>query len=255
MRDSTLWKSMVIVSGLLSNNAVLTVNSTVPVISTQPVSQTACSGSSVTFSVNASNATGYQWRKNGSNISGANGSSYTINPVTTGDAANYSVVAIGNCSNTISNNASLVVDPVTAGGTVSGSTSVCSGSNNGSLNLSGNSGPVIRWESSVNSGSTWSTISNTTTTLNYNNLTQTTQFRALVGGCSSVYSGIATIIANNSAVGGNLIGSTVVCSGSNSGVLTLSGQAGNIIRWQRSTNGGSSWTNINNTTTTLNYRT
>jgi len=224
-----------------------------PGISTQPISRTVCTGNSVTFSVTASNATGYQWRKDGNNISGANSSSLTIGSVTTGDAGNYSVVVIGNCTNTTSNNAALIVDPATTGGTVSGSTTVCSGSNSGTLNLSGNSGNVIRWESSTNSGVTWSTISNTTTAHTYNNLTQTTQFRALINGCTSVYSGIATIAVNSSTVGGTLIGNATVCSGSNSGILTLSGQAGTIIRWQRSINGGVSWTNINNTTTTLAY--
>jgi hypothetical protein len=52
-----------------SNSAVLTVNQNV-VINTQPVTQTICEGSSVTFSVVAI-GTGltYQWRENGVNIS------------------------------------------------------------------------------------------------------------------------------------------------------------------------------------------
>ena len=62
----------------------ITVN-TPPSISIPPVSQTICAGQSVTFSVTAAGTSpAYQWRKNGVNIGGATGSSYTINPVTAG---------------------------------------------------------------------------------------------------------------------------------------------------------------------------
>ncbi len=45
----------------ISNNALLTINPT-PIITSDPVSTTVCSGSPATFSVTASNATGYQWQ-------------------------------------------------------------------------------------------------------------------------------------------------------------------------------------------------
>ena len=66
-----------------------------PFITAQPQSKVVCSGagSSATFSVSAvgTNAT-YQWMKNGINISGATGTSYTISPVTNSDAGTYEVV-------------------------------------------------------------------------------------------------------------------------------------------------------------------
>lgn len=80
-----------------STAATLTVNvSTVaPAITTQPVSQTVNAGDSVTFTAAASgNPTPtYQWRKNGVDISGATGTSYTINGVAAGNAGNYTVLA------------------------------------------------------------------------------------------------------------------------------------------------------------------
>lgn len=65
-----------------------------PMIVTQPVSQTASVGGSVTFSVVAkgSQPLAYRWRKNGANISGATSGSYTISPVQTNDAGSYTVV-------------------------------------------------------------------------------------------------------------------------------------------------------------------
>lgn len=90
----------------------------------------------------------------------------------------------------------VTVDPVSVGGTVSASTAVCSGTNSTTLTLSGHTGNVVRWESSLdNFATTGTTIANTTTTLTATNLTATTSYRAVVqnGYCSMVNSTIATI--------------------------------------------------------------
>jgi uncharacterized repeat protein (TIGR01451 family) len=42
-----------------------------------------------------------------------------------------------------------------------------------------------------------------------------------------------------------------LCSTSNGGTVTLTGKTGNVVKWQTSTNGGTLWTDIANTTTTL----
>lgn len=63
-----------------------------PVITAQPASATVTSGGSASFSVTATGATGYQWTFNGSNISGATGTTYTISSVTSANAGSYRVV-------------------------------------------------------------------------------------------------------------------------------------------------------------------
>jgi predicted outer membrane repeat protein len=82
-----------------------------PVITSHPQSQSIVSGYDATFSVGATgrNPLSYQWRKNTLPISGANGSSYTINAVRSGDGANYSVVVTNSDGSVISANASLTV--------------------------------------------------------------------------------------------------------------------------------------------------
>ncbi len=65
-----------------------------PSITTQPVPLSVAAGTSATFSVAASGmpSPGYQWRRNGANIPGATGSSYTLAAPTLADAGAYSVV-------------------------------------------------------------------------------------------------------------------------------------------------------------------
>ena len=198
----------VVVSGLSpcasqqSTPAHLNVSGTIT-ISAQPASQTVCNGSDVTFSVAASTAVGplfYQWRKNGTDIPGAILTTYTITGTTAADAANYDVVitGIGGCTTAFSIVATLTIDPLSIGGTVSSSAAVCSGANSGTLNLTGQTGSVIRWEFSTDGGTSWSPIANTTTSLTYTNLTVPTLYRAVVqsGVCAPGFSSAATITIN-----------------------------------------------------------
>jgi gliding motility-associated-like protein len=62
-------------------------------------------------------------------------------------------------------------------------------------------------------------------------------------------------LVTNSApsVGGVITGSNTVCSSTNTGMLTLAGETGNINRWESSIDGGVSWVNLSNTTNAQNY--
>lgn len=143
----------------------------------------------------------------------------------------------------------------TVGGTTSSNATVCSGANSGNITLSGHNGSIIRWKRSTNNWSSVTSISNTTTSQSYLNITNTTKYRAVLkdGSCAQLNSSDVTVTVNYTTVGGTVSSSRLVCSGSNSGTLTLSGHTGNIVRWERSTNNWGSKTNIANTTTTLGY--
>ena len=97
-------------AGSVTSNTVTLTITAKPVITTQPRSQTVNEGNSVTFSVVAT-GTGlsYQWKKNGSNISGATGSSYTISSAKTSDAANYTVTVSNTAGFVTSSAATLTV--------------------------------------------------------------------------------------------------------------------------------------------------
>jgi len=99
----------VVVSGNCPPNdtsLIVSLTTSSPIITTEPVSQSVCSGSLVSFSVVASGSSlTYQWRKgtvnliDGGNISGAQTPTLTINAATITDTSSfYNVVIVGACS-------------------------------------------------------------------------------------------------------------------------------------------------------------
>jgi bacillolysin len=82
-----------------------------PVISTQPLAQTAGAGSTVALSVTVSDPTGatYQWYKNGAAISGATSSSLTLRNITAADAGSYTCVVTNASDSTTSSAATLTL--------------------------------------------------------------------------------------------------------------------------------------------------
>ena len=82
-----------------------------PTITTQPQSLTVTNGDNASFTVVASGnpAPTYQWRKGGTNISGATSPTYGISGVTTNDAGGYDVLAANSSGSVTSMVATLTV--------------------------------------------------------------------------------------------------------------------------------------------------
>ncbi len=89
-----------------SSAATLTVNAP-PSITTQPASTTVIAGQTATFSVAAAGTAPltYQWKMNGTAISGATSSSYTTPATTTGNSSEQFTVTVTNSSGNITSNA------------------------------------------------------------------------------------------------------------------------------------------------------
>lgn len=141
------------------------------------------------------------------------------------------------------------------GGTTSGSATYCTTINSGFVTVSGFVGTITNWQSSTDGGLTWSSIPNTSANQTYFNLAQTTCYQAVVqnGAFPPDTSTTVCITVYPPSVGGTISGGGTFCAGSGPGVLTLSGYTGSILYWQYSTDGGSTWTTIANTTATESY--
>jgi gliding motility-associated-like protein len=193
---------------------------------------------------------------------GVNGSPQAFTRNFTANTIFRAVVRNGiGCPTVNSATGAVIVNPTTVGGSIAaGSTTVCGGSNSGNITLTGHVGSVVRWEEAINFGA-FSPVAppNTTTTLSYNGLNDTTQYRVIVksGECSQQISDTALIEIIPAAVGGQVTGgpATALCAGdTNLRTLTLTGSSGTILNWESSPT-GAVWTGIGNPgATTLDYR-
>ncbi len=251
----------VVTSGVCSS-----ANSAEAVVTVDPASvggsiaggATVCTGTnSTTLTLSGYTGTITKWQYSTNNWGTANDIANTTTTLTATDltvSTRYrAVVTSGVCSADISDEAIVTVDPASVGGSIAGSATVCSGTNSTTLTLSGYTGSITKWQSSVDNWVTPVDIANTTTTLNADNLTATTKYRAVItsGVCSSTNSSDATVTVDPASVGGSIAGSTTVCTGTNSTTLTLSGHVGSITKWQSSEDNWSTINDIVNTTITL----
>ncbi len=119
----------------MNSNAVAVIVNPGVAITTQPTAQTVCSGTGITLTVAASNATGYQWYKGGSAISGATSATYTVASAAVADAGNYYVIVSGTapCATATSSTVAVTVNPAVVINTQPIARTVCTGS---ALNLS-----------------------------------------------------------------------------------------------------------------------
>ncbi|MGB2299625.1 MAG: immunoglobulin domain-containing protein, partial [Flavobacteriaceae bacterium] len=148
---------------------------------------------------------------------------------------------------------SVTIFPTSVGGSVSGTTTVCSGTNSTVLTLSGHTGSIIRWESSpvVDFSSGVIAISNVSTTYTVTNTTSDLYYRAVLqsGSAPEEFSTPAFVQVSQPSNGGVLTATnSSICENNVGGVISLASEVGTIIQWQESTDNGASWSTISNTT-------
>ena len=79
-----------------------------PSITQQPTNQTVNEGGTLTLSVIATNATGYQWKKDGEDITSATTATYTKQSVVPSDAGSYTCVVSGEAGTSVTSDAATV---------------------------------------------------------------------------------------------------------------------------------------------------
>ncbi|WJJ54158.1 hypothetical protein [Salmonella phage MBP4696116] len=96
-------------TSVTSDAATVTVNA-LPVITQQPSSQTINEGGNINLSVTATGATGYQWKKDGSDIPSATNATYSKSGALPADAGSYTCVVTGAGGSVTSNPATITVN-------------------------------------------------------------------------------------------------------------------------------------------------
>ena len=137
-----------------------------------------CNNSVITYSVPTLAGATYDWIVPNSwqVISGANNNILLVKSSSAGGVV--SVREKNSCAD-LKDTIQINTLPSPVGGSVNGSGTVCEGDNNTPLNLVNYSGSVQNWQYSTD-GNTWTSISDTTTLFNADNLQQSTLFRVVV---------------------------------------------------------------------------
>ncbi|MGQ7944928.1 T9SS type A sorting domain-containing protein [Flavobacterium sp. WC2509] len=246
-----------------SNNAALTVNAA-PAITSQPSASTICSGANTTFTVSASNATGYQWQvdqgagfsniSNGAPYSGATTATLTITGATAGLSGYlYRVVASGACTpNATSNTASLTINSAPAITAQPSASTICSGATT-TFSIAASNATGYQWQ--VDQGAGYANISNgapysgaTTATLTITGATAGLNgysYRAIATGTctpAATSNGVALTVNAAPAITAQPSVSTI-CASANT---TFSIATSNATGYQWQVDQGAGYTNISN---------
>ena len=206
----------------------------------------------------------YQWESStdGGNtwtsISGANGLTYDPDKLTQTTMYHLIQSSGSGCGSVTAGPITVTVyGNLTVGSIISGSQTICYNTAPSELSvgaLSGGDGNyTYQWESSIDGGNTWTSISGANgLTYDPDKLTQTTMYHLIQSsgsGCGSVTAGPITVtVYGNLTVGSIISGSQTICyntAPSELSVGALSGGDGNYTyQWESSTDGGNTWTSI-----------
>lgn len=218
-----------------------------------------CPGNSVTLTAAPSDGAGtctIQWQQSTdggatwTDINGEMAATLTVTPSATTDyRATYSCTG-GGCDVAVSNTQRLAVVDAPAA-IVQGGGTICEG---GDLTLTvsangGTGGCTRQWQQTTDGGATWTDIMGETGSSLPVSPAVTTTYRVIYecaeGVCDPVISNAETVtVVEDPSV--SITGGTTICAG---GEVTLtatpSGGAGDCaLQWQRSTDGGTTWTDI-----------
>jgi hypothetical protein len=232
-----------------SNSVLITVNPTsTPAITINASATSICTGTSVSFTANATNAGStpvYQWKKNGNNV-GTGLSTYTTTTLANNDVITCDVTSNASCnsistvtSNAITMSVSTSVTPAVA---VSASaTNICAGTavTFTATPTNGGGAPVYQWKvNNINAG----TNSNTYASSSLNNNDIVTVVMTSSSGCASpttaTSTGITMVVNPTSAPTVSVSASaTSICSGTNVLFTATASNAGNTPAYQWVLNG------------------
>ncbi len=224
-----------------------------PTINSQPRDTSVCAGSTVTYKVKTTGATSFQWKE-----SKDGGASYTdlsnggiYNGVTTNTLVLTNVISIhnsykykciikditGKCSDS-----TLVLTLKVNGlptATIGTTKTVCKGDANPDITITGANGTSnYTFTYNIGGGANLTSVSTGNTSLiSVSTSSATTYTYNLVSvkdanNCSQNQLGSVIITVDPTNIGGTVNTNHTICSGSKSNLLTLSGNIGNVTKWQ-----------------------
>ncbi|MEY3230805.1 MAG: hypothetical protein RL689_894, partial [Planctomycetota bacterium] len=200
-----------------------------PVVTGQPGSTSACVGTPATFTVTATNATAFQWRKGGVDIAGATNASLTLPSVLATDAGSYDCVVTNGCITVTTSAATLTVNAVPGITAQPSSTAACVGSN-ATFTVGASGATSIQWrKGGVNiPGATAATL-----TINGVTVGSAGAYDCvLTNVCGSVTTASATLTVNTVPVIDTQPSSRSVCIGQ-AASFSIVASGGDSLQWRK----------------------
>lgn len=144
-----------------------------PIITSNLSNQTVDVGSTASFSLGTSNVSSYRWYKNGTEVSGATGSTYSFSASASDHNASIYCVASGDGGSVTSNTVRCYINPPSStNGNLPASKSVTEG-DSASFSASYKNAKSVQWQKSTNNGSSFENIAGATgDTYTINNVTR-----------------------------------------------------------------------------------
>lgn len=232
-------------------------------ITAQPTDQSVVAGTTATFDVVASNATGYQWQRSTDNgttftdIGGATAASHTTAVTTLADSGTQYRVVVSGASNSVTSSVvTLTVTSVIVAPSISmhpANQSIIAGQNASFTVTAGGSSLSYRWQRSTNSGANFTDVAGgTNATLMLTAVPQTDnahQFRVVVSNSAGSEISNAALLTVNSAqsvpaFSSQPVNQSVVAPDTATFNVVATGTPSPTLQWQLSTNAGSSFVDI-----------
>jgi Tol biopolymer transport system component/uncharacterized protein (DUF736 family) len=242
---------------------------TAAVITGQPTDQSVVVGSTATFSVVATGATGYQWQSSdsGANFTDVAGATSAILTLTAVPLANngtqYRVIVTGDANSVTSSAVTLTVTtaPVAPGITVQPAAQAVSAGQNASFTVTASGTSIgYQWQRSTDGGASFTDVAGAT----HATLALTAvpladnghQFRVVVSNsASTVNSNAATLTVNPAPVAPAFTtqpGDVAITEGQSAQfTVAVTGTPTPTVQWQLSTDSGANWSGINGATSNV----
>jgi hypothetical protein len=248
-----------------TNAAILTVN-TIPAITAQPQSTTACVGGSASFSVTATGSgLTYIWQSAATcagpwtNVPGGTSSILNVTPVST---TSYQCIVSGTCTPSVTSNCATmtVVSAVVITQQPSNAT-VCDGSNTSFTVAGAGAGLTYQWQVSTDGGTNYNNVNNggvysgaTSATLNITGATfslNNYRYRCQLSNGICPNPGISNpgiLTVNTLPAIATSPSNATICVGSSNTFNASATGTGITYQWQVSTDGGANYSNIGGAT-------
>jgi|GEM_PF-5343184 len=211
-------------NSITSANATLTVGAGNVSITQEPQSASTCQGGAQSFTVATQGAAvTYQWKKNGTTITGATSTTLSLSNITAGDAGNYTVdISGGSCGTIISQTATLTVLTAPSAAITPASPSICSGQ---SVTLTASGGSSYSWDNNLGSGDVKTVTPSSTQSYSV----------VVTGANNCTATATQTVTVSNTATPTGLATQTFC----NSGLVSNLNASGTNIKWYTSAASGS----------------